>query len=183
VIVAIVGGTMLTIVLTRPRLRWVEQLTADSEESRLWLERALTALSFVMGGYAATTLLLALHKQLGAESDALLRGAAGFLFVYAWLVHFEPFAHEWQLRGGLGAVALYTGLICPAITVGGVLAALTLDQHLIWSYVHLILLSAVPAAIGWLTYRFSATLFLQADRLLDGAISRARRLTSEDETT
>src|ERR1700682_4733113 len=39
VIVAIVGGTMLTLALTRPRLRGVEQLTEDSERGRRWADR------------------------------------------------------------------------------------------------------------------------------------------------
>jgi len=110
VIVAIVGGTMLTLALTRPRLRWVERLTEDAESHRLWAERALTLFGLAMAGYAFTALFLVLHKQLGAEVDTMLRGAAYFLIVYAWLVHFEPFVAEWRLGGGLGAGIFYTGI-------------------------------------------------------------------------
>jgi hypothetical protein len=73
VVVAIVGGTMLTLALTRPRLRWVERLTEDSESHRLWAERALTIFAFAMAGYAWTALFLVLHKQLDSEIDAILR--------------------------------------------------------------------------------------------------------------
>jgi hypothetical protein len=165
-IVGIVGGTMLTISLTRPRLMWIERLTDESEPGRVWLERALTGFSFVMAGYAAATLLLALHKQLGTESNALLKGVALFLFAYAWLVHFEPFVHEWRLRGGLGAVALYTGLICPALVIGGTLAGVALEHRLIFAEIHLILLASVPAALGWLVYRFAESLDARIDRLI-----------------
>jgi hypothetical protein len=175
VIVAIVGGTMLTIALTRPRLRWVDRLTEGSKPSRLWLERALTGFSFVMGGYAATTLLLTLHKQLGSESDALLKGVACFLFAYAWLVHFEPFVNEWRLRGGVGAVALYTGLIFPTAVIGGTLAGLALDHHLIFAEVHLVLLACLPAVFGWLIYRFYEPLYARLDRLTDRAIERTQK--------
>jgi hypothetical protein len=50
-----------------------------------------------MGGYAWTALFLVLHKQLNAEVDTLLKGAAGFLIVSAWLIHFEPFTGRLQL--------------------------------------------------------------------------------------
>jgi hypothetical protein len=173
VIIAIVGGTMLTIALTRPRLGWVERLTEDSEPTRIWLERALTGFSFVMGGYAATTLLLVLHKQLGAESDALLKGAACFLIIYAWLVHFEPFAHEWRLRGGVGAVALYTGLIFPALVIGGTLAALAIDPHVLPGEVRLLLCASLPAIVGWLIYMLHQPLSDRLDRLTDPLIERA----------
>jgi hypothetical protein len=172
VIVGIVGGTMLTIALTRPRLLWIERLTDESKSGRVWLERALTGFSFVMAGYAATTLLLELHKQLGAESDALLRGAALFLFAYAWLVHFEPFVREWRLRGGLAAVALYTGLIFPALVIGGTLAGVALEQRLIFAEVHLILLASVPAILGWLAYRFGEPLSIRTDRPIERTCER-----------
>jgi hypothetical protein len=177
-VVAIVGGTMLTIALTRPRLRWVERLTEDSKPGRVWLERALTGFSFVMAGYAATTLLLTLHKQLGAESDALLNGAAWFLFAYAWLVHFEPFVNEWRLRGGVGAAALYTGLIFPAVVIGGTLAGVALDPHLIHAEVHLILLASVPAVLGSLVYWLYEPLYARLERLavaIERAIDHKRR--------
>jgi len=106
VILAIVGGTMLTVALTRPRLKWVERLTQGSESQRRWAERGLTALAFVMGGYAWATLFLTLQRQLDGQAAALLKGAGLFLILYAWLIHFEPFANEWRLRGGLGAVVL-----------------------------------------------------------------------------
>ncbi|HEV7162594.1 MAG TPA: hypothetical protein VGN25_04995 [Solirubrobacteraceae bacterium] len=110
-IVAIVGGTLLTLALTRPHLKWVERLTEHSRTTRLWAERALTFFSFVMAGYAATSVALVLQKQqINPELGALLKGTAWFLVIYAWLVHLEPFSNEWSLRGGLAACALYSGL-------------------------------------------------------------------------
>jgi len=88
VILAIVGGTMLTVALTRPRLKWVERLTQGSESQRRWAERGLTALAFVMGGYAWATLFLTLQRQLDGQAAALLKGAGLFLILYAWLIHF-----------------------------------------------------------------------------------------------
>jgi hypothetical protein len=72
VVVAIIGGTMLTLALTRPRLRWVDRLTEDSESHRRWAERALTLFAFAMAGYAWTALYIVLHKQLGSQVDTLL---------------------------------------------------------------------------------------------------------------
>ena len=105
VVVAIVGGTLLTLALTRPRLRWMERLTDQSKSQRLWAERGLTLLAFVMGGYAAASLLMVLHKQLGPQVNSLMFGAAVFLMIYAWLVHFEPFIAEWRLCGGCAPVS------------------------------------------------------------------------------
>ena len=54
VIVAIVGGTMLTLALTRPRLGWIEELTKDSDRARLWAERALTGFLLEIGRASCT---------------------------------------------------------------------------------------------------------------------------------
>jgi len=107
VIVAIVGGTMLTIALTRPRLRWAEQLTRHSPRGHLYAERALTALALAMASYAGFSVSLVLHRHISAQADALLDGAACFLGLYAALVNFEPFIHEWRLSDGLRAIYLY----------------------------------------------------------------------------
>ena len=107
VIVAIVGGTMLTIALTRPRLRWAEQLTRNSRRGRLYAERALTALALAMAGYAGFSVSLVLHRHISAQTSALLDGTACFLGLYAALVNFEPFVHEWRLSDGLRAIYLY----------------------------------------------------------------------------
>lgn len=118
IVLAIVGGTMLTVALTRPRLKWMSRVTEDSESARLWAERGLTAFAFMMGGYAWATLFLVLRHQLNAEAAALLRGASVLLIAYAWLVHFEPFVTEWRLRGGAAAGTLYTGCAMLAASTG-----------------------------------------------------------------
>jgi hypothetical protein len=49
VVVAIIGGTLLGLALTRPRLGWAQRL----EESYRWsVEVVTTIVAFVMGGYA-----------------------------------------------------------------------------------------------------------------------------------
>ena len=153
VVVAIIGGTMLTLALTRPRLRWMEQLTEDSPTNRLWAERALTVLSFAMAGYAWTSLFIVLHKQLGAEIDTMLRGAACFMIVYAWLVHFEPFLAEWRLRGWTGAVVLYTCVAIFAASIGLVVADVMLLSSFTLQNLHFLSITGAVAVGGWLVYR------------------------------
>jgi hypothetical protein len=166
VVVAIVGGTMLTLALTRPRLRWVERLTEDSESHRAWAERSLTLFALVMGGYAWTALFAVLHKQLGPQIDALLEGAACFLIVYAWLTHFEPFVSEWRLGGGFGAGVLYTGLAFLAVMVGAIIAEVFLTSSLTFGDLWLILISAVVASGSWLFYKLWPRFDSFLDRLL-----------------
>jgi hypothetical protein len=160
VVVAIAGGTMLTLALTRPRLRWVERLTEDSESHRLWAERSLTLFAFAMAGYAWTALFLVLHKQLGAEVDTMLRGAVFFLIVYAWLVHFEPFVAEWRLGGGLGAAVFYTGVATSAVAVGLIIAEVLLTSSVTY---RLVLLALGIAGVSWLFYK----VLPRFDRFLD----------------
>lgn len=171
VVVAIVGGTMLTLALTRPRLRWVEQVTKDSDSHRLWAERALTLFAFAMAGYAWTALFLVLHKQLDGEIDTMLRGAAFFLIAYAWLVHFEPFVAEWRLGGGFGAAVFYTGVATSAVTVGLIIAEILLTSSVTYS---LILFSLGITGASWLFYKFLP----RFDRFLDRLIGE-----HEDEPT
>jgi hypothetical protein len=153
VIVAIVGGTMLTLALSRPRLRWVEQLTEDSESRRRWAERALTLFAFAMGGYAWTALFFVLHKHLGWAIDRMLLGASLFLIVYAWLVHFEPFIAEWRLSGGLGAGTLYTGVAVLAASVGVVIAQVVLFSSLSFGDIWILTASGGIAGLTWLLYK------------------------------
>jgi hypothetical protein len=162
VVVAIAGGTMLTLALTRPRLRWVERLTEDSESHRRWAERALTLFAFAMAGYAWTSLYLVLHKQLGSEVDTMLRGAAFFLIVYAWLVHFEPFVAEWRLGGGFGAAVFYTGVATSAVTVGLIIAEVLLTASVTYE---LVLLALGVAGASWLVYRLLPRLDSFTDHL------------------
>jgi hypothetical protein len=162
VVVAIVGGTMLTLALTRPRLRWVERLTEDSESHRLWAERALTIFAFAMAGYAWAALFLVLHKQLGSEVDTLLKGAVFFLIVYAWLVHFEPFVAEWRLGGGFGAAIFYTGVAISAVTTGLIVADTLMTSSVAYS---LVLLALGVAGASWLVYRLLPRLDSFIDRL------------------
>jgi hypothetical protein len=181
VIVAIIGGTLLTLALTRPRLTWIEQLTEDSVEARLWAERALTCFLLVMAGYAAVTLLVALHKQLGPESDALLEVAGVFLFVYAWLVHFEPFVHEWRLRGGSSAAALYTAVIIAALLTGTLLTEVALSPSLSWVEPALAVGAALSVAAGCLIYMWGPDYHIPFDRLFEKAAPRRSKRSSKSD--
>lgn len=165
VVVAIVGGTMLTLALTRPRLRWVERLTGESESHRVWAERALTVFAFAMAGYAWTALYMVLHKQLGHEVNTLLKGAAYFLIVYAWLAHFEPFVAEWRLRGGLGAGILYTGVAVLAAGVGVVIAETLRSSSFTSGDVKLLSIASGFTFITWLLYKAIPHLESFVDRI------------------
>jgi hypothetical protein len=132
VIVTLVGGTLLSIALTRPRLQWVEQLTKDSDKHRLYAQRAFTWLSFMMAGYAGFSVVLALHRQVNTEVDALLDGAAAFLFVYAAIVHFEPFVNEWRLSDASHAFWLYIIFATGAAILGAWFAVLVLEPSFSW---------------------------------------------------
>jgi hypothetical protein len=153
VVVAIVGGTLLTLALTRPRLKWMERLTDDSEGNRLWAETGITFFAFVMGGYAWVSLFVVLHKQLGPEVDAMLRGTAAFLIIYASLVHFEPFLATWRRRGAPAAIALYAGVAVPAVIVGVTIAFMLLEKRWTPTDPRLLFIGGGVAAIGWLAYR------------------------------
>ena len=165
VVVAIIGGTMLTLALTRPRLRWVERLTEDSESHRMWAERGLTLFAFAMAGYAWTALYMVLHKQLGHQVDTLLKGAAYFLIVYAWLAHFEPFVAEWRLGGGLRAGILYTGVAVLAAGVGVVIAETLLSSSFTSSAATILAIASGFAFITWLLYKVMPQLDSFVDRI------------------
>lgn len=163
VIVAMVGGTMLTLALSRPRLKWLEQMTEDSASGRLWTERGLTILAFSMGGYAWASLFMVLHKQLGPEISTMLRGSAVFLIAYAWLVHFEPFVVEWRLNGWVAAAVLYTGVATFAVSIGVAIA----DSWLTSGFVNtrMLLLTGGFAACCWLAYKLIPRLEALVERL------------------
>jgi hypothetical protein len=178
VVVAIVGGTMLTLALTRPRLRWVERLTEDSESHRVWAERALTLFAFAMAGYAWTALFLVLHQQLGSEVDTMLKGAAFFLIVYAWLVHFDPFVAEWRLGGGFGATVFYTGVAISSVTAGLIVAEILLTSSVTYS---LVLVALGIAGVSWLFYKLLPRFDSFIDRLFGEEKDDSSKSTMESE--
>jgi hypothetical protein len=153
IVLAIVGGTMLTLALTRPRLRWLERLTEDSKSQRVWAERGLTGFAFIMGGYAWAALFLTLQRRLDPESAALLRGAAALLVVYAWLSHFEPFVREWRLQGGLAAGALYTGFAILAAGTGVTAAEIMRTSSINAGDAVIMGSSAAAAAFCWVLFK------------------------------
>ena len=106
-----------------------------------------------MGGYAAASLLMVLHKQLGPQVNSLMFGAAVFLMIYAWLVHFEPFIAEWRLSGGYRAGVLYTGIAALATIIGAAIAE-TLLFGINTNRILLLATGVVFAAGCWAIYRF-----------------------------
>jgi len=125
VVVAIIGGTLLALALTRPKLDWVEKL---EDSSRSTAEVLITVVAFAMGGYAYGSLYIVLHRQLGGDIDKLLRGAGAFFAIYALCVHFEPFSggHGWRERASL--IALYVAVAIAAILSGVVFVEYTLSH-------------------------------------------------------
>jgi len=159
VVVAIVGGTMLALSLSRPRLWWTEAPTDGSVSTRRWAklaltlsERALTLFLLVMAAYAACTLAEVLSKQLGREFVDLLRGAGAFLFIYAWLVHFGPFVREWRLRGVMGAAVLYTCVMYSALVVGFILTGAVLKVPFLTGDLRLVVTAILFSTMGWVFY-------------------------------
>jgi hypothetical protein len=151
VINTIVGGTMLTLALTRPQLRWIRELPRNYDLQRRWAERALTGFSFAMGGYAAAAMWIALYGQVSSETTALLEGAAYFLVIYAGLVHFEPFVTEWNLTDGFGAFVLYLGVAFSMTVIGAAIATLTLTSsvYLGWT-MDALKIFALAGTASWL---------------------------------
>jgi hypothetical protein len=152
VVVAIIGGTLLGLALTRPRFAWVERL---DDSSRQYVEVITTIVAFVMGGYAYGALFIVLHRQLDGDIDKLLRGAGLFFGLYAACVHFEPFSegHGWRELGSAGL--LYIAVAIVAILGGVVFVEYTLS-HSVSSWPTLIkaaLLLLVAYALYWLARR------------------------------
>jgi hypothetical protein len=122
VIVAIVGGTLLCLALTRPRPAWVSRL--DPSPRRV-IEFGMTIVAFVMSGYAYGCLYVVLHHQLSAEIDRLLRVAAFIFIIYALYVHFEPFSPAKARLELAFAVILYLALFLAAALIGVVIVEYT----------------------------------------------------------
>jgi hypothetical protein len=170
VIVAIIGGTMVTLTLTRPRLRWMEQWARGDRSRRLWTERVLTGFSLVMGSYAAATVWIALYGQFGAEINALLIVAALFLLVYAGLVHFEPFVNEWDLCGGFAAFLLYLAFCLLALITGAAIAEFAISSSLSAVTIAYLAGASAFAALTCLCYRFWRTIDIAVDRFLNSTV-------------
>jgi hypothetical protein len=170
-ILAIVGGTMLALALTRPRLGWVERLTARSKGWQSITQRGVSIAAFVVAGYTYAALFITLKKDVGPESATLIQGAAWILLAYALMIHFEPFVAAWEWPGeALGAAALYLGCVYVALMAGAMIAALAtehaslavgelkyLQEPLLialacWLASRLLAVSTWISAVGWLFY-------------------------------
>ncbi len=170
IVLTIVGGTMLSLALTRPRLRWMERLTETSPGSRLWTERGLTVLAFGIGGYAWVTLFITLRGQLEAGPARLIHVAAYVLIAYAGLTHFEPFVNG-RMRSG-SVIAAFFAYFGWAVFAAGVGAASALDVRVSsisagWAILRLVSVTAAGCfVLWWLFPKFEAAvnrLFKSAD--------------------
>ncbi len=149
VVVAIIGGTLLGLALTRPRLAWLERL---DDGSRRYGEIVMTIGAFVMGGYAYGSLYLVLHRQLGGEIDKLLRGAGVIFGVYAAFVHFEPFSDGEGWREVGSAMLLYVAVAVAAVLSGVICVEYTLDGSVGSWRIFMEMIVPVVSAYG--IYRF-----------------------------
>jgi hypothetical protein len=145
VVVAIIGGTLLGLALTRPRFGWLERL---DENSRRSAEIVMTIFAFVIGGYAYGSLYLVLHRQLGGDIDKLLRGAGVIFGVYAAFVHFEPFSHgeDWREIGS--AIFLYLAVAVAAVLGGVICVEYTLTGRVESWFTLVEMVSAIASACG-----------------------------------
>ncbi len=152
VVVAIIGGTLLGLALTRPRFGWVERL---EDSSRQYAEVVTTILAFVMGGYAYGALFIVLHRQLGGDIDKLFRGAGLFFGLYAAAVHFEPFSAGDGWRERSSAVLLYITVAFVAILGGVMFVEYTLSGSVSsWpTLIKAALLLLVASLLHWLVRR------------------------------
>lgn len=148
-VVAIIGGTLLALALTRPRLDWLERLDEDLRRSG---EIVMTIIAFVIGGYAYGSLYIVLHRQLGGDIDKLLRGAGLIFGVYAAFVHFEPFSDGEGWREVGSAILLYVALAVAAVLGGVVCVEYTLNGSVGGRSIFVEMIVPVLSAYG--IYRF-----------------------------
>ena len=153
VVIAIIGGTLLALALTRPRTAWLETVTEGHPRWRHGLKLAVSFLAFVMGGYAYGSLYSVLHSRLSSQIDSLLLGAGIFLVIYAAIVHFEPFVVEARRRGLLSAIALYVCFGSAGVIAGGILEDVLLGSHFSSADGGALLGGAAIGLLGWVLYR------------------------------
>jgi hypothetical protein len=152
VVVAIIGGTLLGLALTRPRFRWVQRL---DESSRWSVEVATTVVAFAMAGYAYGALYVVLHRQLGSDVHNLLRGAGFFFVTYALFVHFEPFSEGRNWRERASAIFLYLTLAITSAFGGVVLVEYTLTEavHAGTTLIEVTVLMVLACGLYWFARR------------------------------
>ncbi len=152
VVVAIIGGTLLGLALTRPRFSWVQRL---EESYRCSVEVLTTVVAFMMGGYAYGALFVVLHRQLGSDIHNLLRGAGFFFATYALFVHFEPFSKGHNWRELSSAIFLYLTVAITSTFGGVVLVEYTLTKavHARTTLIEMAVLMVVACGLYWFTRR------------------------------
>lgn len=123
VVVAIIGGTLLGLSLTRPSPGWLRRVDPST---RLGTEITMTITAFVMGGYAYGSLFVMLHGQLGTAVHKLLHAAAIFLLLYALYVHYEPFFDD-----GSRLRCAMAGLLYLDVTVASAMAGVVLVEYML----------------------------------------------------
>jgi hypothetical protein len=169
IVLTIVGGTMLGLALTRPRLRWVDGLTETSPGIGVWVERSLTMLAFGIGGYAWVTLFITLRGDLEPGAARLIRIAAYILIAYAAVTHFEP-STSGRTRSLIAACFAYVGWAFFAAGVGAA-SALSVRVDSIsagWPILRLMSEAAVGCfVVWWLVPGLEAAARRTADRIFE----------------
>ena len=167
-IVAIIGGALLTLALTRPDLEWLKSLIDTSDVWRRTIDRAISIFAFVVAGYTYAALFITLEHSVSAEDATLIRGAAWFLLTYAWMIHFRPFLPEWLWPGEvIGATVFFLGCIYAALMCG-VLVATSEQESLSLRALESFLRSPVLVVLAcWIFSRLMAlSTWTSAERLL-----------------
>lgn len=123
IVVAIVGGVLLLLVLSRPALTWPKRLADSAVRS---LEAALTALAFVIGGFVFAVLFRVVeYEAIAAPAGHVLICAAVIIAVYGLLINHVPFVTEdgatWQ------AVCCYLFFALGGVLLGIASAGAALD--------------------------------------------------------
>jgi type IV secretory pathway protease TraF len=89
-VIAIVGGVLLVIVVTRTRVNWPQRTP------EVWLgplDAGITAISFFIGGFAFQVLwqVAVVHGEIDPTAETAVLIAAGIIAPFALLIHHEPF--------------------------------------------------------------------------------------------
>jgi hypothetical protein len=90
IVVAIVGGVLLVLVVTRPQVKW--RVIRDRTGLEGVAEAGFTIFSFIVGGFAYKTLFaIVAYSRIDPSAEAALWISAGIILVYALVIHHESF--------------------------------------------------------------------------------------------
>jgi signal peptidase I len=140
IVVAIVGGVLLIMVMTRPRVKW-PPIVGDRYE---WIpEVGLSISAFFVGGFALDVLVAVLrYDSIDAVAKKALVIAAVVITAYGLLVHHEPYIEEGELR-----LKSYLLSAAGAAVAGAVFGEFVTGNLPFWRFAALLAI-ALACAIG-----------------------------------